>query len=121
MAATEQPAATGTDTIEVENPATGEVIRRVPLVGPEAVPGIVAAARAAQPGWEALGYDGRGRILRRAQKWVVDNTDRLVQTAGAETRKAHEDALLPEGAHPAKAFGVSAERAPEYLADQENR
>src|SRR2546423_10194303 len=108
MAATEQPAATGTDTIEVENPATGEVIRRVPLVGPEAVPGIVAAARAAQPGWEALGYDGRGRILRRAQKWVVDNTDRLVETVVAETRQAPQDALLAEGAYAADAVRVLA-------------
>jgi acyl-CoA reductase-like NAD-dependent aldehyde dehydrogenase len=121
MAATEQPAATGADTIEVENPATGEVIRRVPVVRPEAVAGMVEAARTAQPGWEALGYDGRGRILRRAQKWVVDNTARLVDTLVSETGKTHEDALLAEVAYAANAFGFWAKRAPEYLADEKIR
>ena len=55
-------------TIEVRNPATGEVIASVPAIGPDGVAELVARARAAQPGWEALGFEGRGRILRRAQK-----------------------------------------------------
>jgi acyl-CoA reductase-like NAD-dependent aldehyde dehydrogenase len=121
MAVTQQPAATGTTTIEVENPATGEVIRRIPAIAPDAVGGIVAAARAAQPAWEALGYEGRGRILRRAQKWVVDHTDELVRTLVAETGKTHEDALLAEIAYAANAFGFWAKRAPEYLADEKIR
>ena len=40
--------------IEVENPATGQVIATVPVVGPEDVAELVARARRAQPGWEAL-------------------------------------------------------------------
>src|SRR4051794_13176259 len=121
MAATEQPPAAGTDTIEVVNPATGEVIRRVPAVSPAEVGAIVARARAAQPAWEALGYEGRGRILRRAQKWVVDNTDRLVATIVSETGKTFEDAQLAEVAYAANAFGFWAKRAPEYLADEKVR
>src|SRR5690242_12529930 len=121
MAVTQQPAATGTATIEVENPATGEVIRRIPAVAPDAVGQIVATARAAQPAWEALGYEGRARILRRAQKWVVDHTDELVRTLVAETGKTHEDALLAEIAYTANAFGFWAKRAPEYLADEKIR
>ena len=31
---------------------------------------IAERGRAAQPAWEALGFEGRGKILRRAQKWV---------------------------------------------------
>jgi acyl-CoA reductase-like NAD-dependent aldehyde dehydrogenase len=53
--------------IEVLNPATGEVIGRVPDLGPVVVAELARRGRAAQPGWEALGFEGRGRILRRAQ------------------------------------------------------
>src|ERR1700710_2010761 len=97
MAATEQPTApVGADTIEVSNPATGEVIRSVPVVSPDAVGPRVARARAAQPAWEALGYEGRGKLLRRAQKWVVDHSDELVRTIVSETGKTYEDAQLAE-------------------------
>jgi acyl-CoA reductase-like NAD-dependent aldehyde dehydrogenase len=121
MAATEQPAVQTPDQIEVSNPATGEVIRTVPVASAADVDAIVARARAAQPAWEALGFEGRGRILRRAQKWVVDHTDRLVEVIVSETGKTHEDALMAEIAYAANAFGFWAKRAPEYLADEKIR
>jgi acyl-CoA reductase-like NAD-dependent aldehyde dehydrogenase len=121
MAATEQPPATGTDTIEVTNPATGEVIRHVPVVSAAELGDMVARARAAQPAWEALGYEGRGRILRRAQKWVVDNADRLVATIVSETGKTYEDAQVAEVAYAANAFGYWAKSAPDHLADEKIR
>ncbi|MBA2630141.1 MAG: aldehyde dehydrogenase family protein, partial [Thermoleophilaceae bacterium] len=83
-------------TIEVTNPATGEVIASVPALDTSDVAGVVARARAAQPGWAALGFDGRARILRRAQKWVVDNADRIARTIVSENGKAYEDAQLAE-------------------------
>ncbi|MGZ8648815.1 MAG: aldehyde dehydrogenase family protein, partial [Solirubrobacteraceae bacterium] len=74
MATIEQPQAT--ETIDVENPATGQVIRSVPATSADELQAMVERARAAQVGWEALGFEGRGRVLRRMQKWVVDNHDR---------------------------------------------
>jgi acyl-CoA reductase-like NAD-dependent aldehyde dehydrogenase len=68
MATVEHSPATG---IPVENPATGEVIRTVPVTDPAAVQAMVERARVVQPAWEALGFEGRGRVLKRAQKWVV--------------------------------------------------
>src|SRR3954465_4893545 len=122
MAATEQPTApVGADTIEVTNPATGEVVRTVPVVAPEAVAELVARGRAAQPAWEALGYDGREKLLRRAQKWIVDHSDELVRTIVAETGKTWEDAQLAEVAYAANAFGFWAKQAPHYLADERIR
>jgi acyl-CoA reductase-like NAD-dependent aldehyde dehydrogenase len=117
MATIEQPVAG----IAVENPATGEVIRTVPAVTAAEVTAMVAAARLAQPAWEALGYEGRGRVLRRAQRWVTDNADRIVATIVAETGKTHEDAELVELAYAANSFGFWAKRAPEYLADEKVR
>ncbi|MDQ4040421.1 MAG: succinic semialdehyde dehydrogenase [Actinomycetota bacterium] len=102
----------------VENPATGEIITSVPDLKPKDVKEIVARARAAQPAWEALGFEGRARILRRAQKWVLDNTQRICDTIVAETGKTYEDALIAEVSYAANAFGFWAKTAPEYLADE---
>jgi acyl-CoA reductase-like NAD-dependent aldehyde dehydrogenase len=108
-------------TIPVENPATGEVIRSVPVTPPGEVAAVVGRARAAQVAWEALGYAGRGRILRRAQKWLLDHTDEVADTIVAETGKAREDALLVEVAYGAYGLGFWSRRAPKYLADERVR
>src|SRR6185295_1713755 len=98
-----------------------EVIGHVPDTTPEQVAELARAARAAQPAWEALGFEGRGRILRRAQKWVTDNADRIVETIVSETGKTWEDAQLAEVAYAANAFGFWAKNAPKYLADEKIR
>src|SRR3954471_5252288 len=117
MATVEQAAAT----ITVENPATGQAVQTVPVTAPEAVPVVMADARAAQPGWEALGYAGRGKVLRRAQRWLLDHADEVADTIVSETGKTREDALLVEVAYGAYALGFWPKRAPKYLADQKVR
>jgi acyl-CoA reductase-like NAD-dependent aldehyde dehydrogenase len=107
--------------VVVENPATGEAIAAVPAIAPEEVGALVARARAAQPGWEGMGFDGRARVLRRAQKWVMDHAERVLETIVGETGKAYEDALVAELAYAAHAFGFWAKHAPEYLADERVR
>jgi acyl-CoA reductase-like NAD-dependent aldehyde dehydrogenase len=124
VTATAEPTAAGAAgraTIEVTNPATGEVIRRIPAVTPEDVPAMAERGRAAQPAWEALGFEGRARILRRAQKWVLDNGDRVAETIVSETGKAFEDAYLAEVNYAASSFGFWAKHAPRYLADEKVR
>ena len=108
----------GDGAIQVENPATGEVIGTVPNRSADEVAEIVARARAAQPAWDALGFAGRARILRRAQKWVVDNSERLIETIVSETGKTYEDAQLAEISYVANSFGFWAKHAPEFLADE---
>ena len=115
------PEAQTTAAIDVENPATGENIATVSVVAAEDVPSLVARGRAAQPGWEALGFDGRARVLRRAQKWIVDNSDRVCETIVSETGKAWEEALMAEIGYAAGAFGFWAKNAEEYLADERVR
>jgi acyl-CoA reductase-like NAD-dependent aldehyde dehydrogenase len=121
MATVEQkPAASrdGAPGIPVENPATGEIITTVPSLGPEEVKQMVARARAAQPGWQELGFDGRAKVFMRAQKWVLDNADRIIDVVCSETGKTYEDAQLAEISYGANAFGFWAKKAPEYLADE---
>jgi acyl-CoA reductase-like NAD-dependent aldehyde dehydrogenase len=114
------PAPAGTK-IEVENPATGQIIAEVPAMSAEQVREMCARARAAQPGWEAMGFEGRGRVFRRAQKWLLDNSDRVIETIVSETGKTWEDAQMAEIGYCAAAFGFWADMAPEYLKEERLR
>ena len=107
-----------TRTIEVENPATGEIIAAVPVVPPDDVAELVARARRAQPGWEALGFDGRAAVLRRCQKWISQNTARVIETIVSETGKTYEDALTAEVSYAEGAFAFWAKNAAKYLAEE---
>ncbi|HYV14514.1 MAG TPA: succinic semialdehyde dehydrogenase [Conexibacter sp.] len=122
MASVEQmPVATATENgtgIPVENPATGEVIATVPTLGASQVKELVARARAAQPAWEALGFEERGKVFLRAQKWVTDNARQIIATIVSETGKTYEDAQLAEIMYAASAFGFWAKEAPGFLADE---
>ena len=111
-------AATAAGEIPVENPATGEVIPTCPTWPPSRSPSWRRAARAAQPAWEALGFDGRARVMRRAQKWLIDNSERVIETIVSETGKSWEDAQVAEISYGAAAFGFWAKNAADYLADE---
>jgi len=109
------------DRIEVEDPATGGIAGTVPLMGADEVRAAVERARLAQPGWEAMGFEGRARVLRRAQRWVLDNSDRVIRTIVSETGKTWNDAQAAEVGYAAGAFGFWAKNAPKYLADEKVR
>jgi acyl-CoA reductase-like NAD-dependent aldehyde dehydrogenase len=83
-------------TIAVENPATGKLISTVPVLGSEEVPAMARRAREVQPGWDAMGFDGRGKVLRRAQKWMLGNAERVIEVVVSESGKTHEDAQLAD-------------------------
>jgi acyl-CoA reductase-like NAD-dependent aldehyde dehydrogenase len=80
------------DAIEVHNPATGELIRTVPVDAPEAVAEKVARVRANQPEWEAMGIEGRYHWLGKLRDWLLDNEERVLDTMQAETGKVRADA-----------------------------
>ena len=73
---------------------------------------MAARGRAAQPEWEAYGFEGRARVLLRAQKWVMDNAERIVATIMSETGKTFEDAELAEIGYAGNAFGFWAKYGP---------
>jgi len=55
---------TGRDWIEVTNPASGQVLGRIPNLGAEDAVAAVAAAREALPGWRGLTAKDRAALLR---------------------------------------------------------
>ncbi len=120
---TQAPSANGaaTDGIAVENPATGAVIAHVPELGPGEVRALAERARAAQPAWAALGFDGRAQVMLRTRKWLMDNAERVIETIVSETGKSWEDAQSAELVYGASALSFWAKHAERYLADERVR
>jgi acyl-CoA reductase-like NAD-dependent aldehyde dehydrogenase len=115
--AAERPARDGE--IAVENPATGQIVGNVENLDAAALAELARRGREAQPGWQAMGFEARGAVLRDAQKWVMDNSERVISTIVAETGKTYEDAQSAELLYAANAFGFWARNAPKYLADEQ--
>jgi len=84
--------ASGGGWIEVENPATEEVIGRVPRCGPNEVDRAVRAARRAFPAWRALTPHRRAEFLRAAGSELARRRDDVAHTITAEMGKPLDEA-----------------------------
>ncbi len=82
---------------EVHNPATDERIATVPIDSPESVAETVARVRANQAEWEAIGIEGRHHWLAKLRDWLLDNSERILDTMQAETGKVRADAANEPG------------------------
>jgi acyl-CoA reductase-like NAD-dependent aldehyde dehydrogenase len=80
------------DRIEVQNPATGELIREIGIDPPQRVREVVERVRANQAEWEGLGNKGRYHWLGQLRDWLIDNHERVADTMQAETGKVRADA-----------------------------
>jgi malonate-semialdehyde dehydrogenase (acetylating)/methylmalonate-semialdehyde dehydrogenase len=83
---------TGVDTLPVPDPATGVIVRRVPLSGPEEVARAVEAARSAFPAWRATPAAERARILRRLCGLLESDLEGLAALVTQENGKTLEEA-----------------------------
>jgi malonate-semialdehyde dehydrogenase (acetylating)/methylmalonate-semialdehyde dehydrogenase len=79
-------------TQEVRNPATGELLARVPLGGAEDVARAVAAARGAFPGWRATPPVQRARSLFRFKELLEQRFEDLARTVTREHGKTLDEA-----------------------------
>jgi len=77
---------------EVDDPATGEVVARVPFASPDLVDKAVAAASEALPAWAATPPLVRARVMFRFKALIEANMDRLAAAVTAEHGKVLEDA-----------------------------
>ncbi|QTH23841.1 NAD-dependent succinate-semialdehyde dehydrogenase [Rhizorhabdus wittichii] len=77
----------GKDWIEVDDPATGAVVGRVPALGRDAAERAISAAAAAMPGWAARTAQERGAVLRRFAALMIDRQDDLAALLTREQGK----------------------------------
>ena len=78
---------TGTPTLDIEDPATGEVIGRVPNLGQKETRAAIEAAHAAFPAWSAMLAKERGAILRRWFELQRDHKEDLALLMTSEQGK----------------------------------
>jgi len=78
--------------IEVENPATGQVIASVPRGNADDADRAVTAAYQAQPAWEALPPASRGQLLKDLARVILENRERLARMVIAEQGKPLQEA-----------------------------
>ena len=77
---------------DVVNPATQEVLARVPLATPEEVNAAVAAAKEAFKTWRKTPIGARARIFLKYQQLIRENMKSLAATLTAEQGKTLADA-----------------------------
>lgn len=77
---------------EVPNPATGEVIARVPLSTREDLDQAVATAKEAFKTWRKVAVPRRARILFRYQQLLVENWEELARLVTLENGKSYGEA-----------------------------
>lgn len=77
---------------DVINPATQEVLARVPLATASEVDAAVAAAQAAFPAWRKMPIGTRARIFLKYQQLIRENMKSLAATLTAEQGKTLADA-----------------------------
>ncbi len=77
---------------DVVNPATQEVLARVPFATPNEIAAAVAAAKAAFKSWKKTPIGARARIFLKLQQLIRDNMAELAATLTAEQGKTLADA-----------------------------
>jgi malonate-semialdehyde dehydrogenase (acetylating)/methylmalonate-semialdehyde dehydrogenase len=86
------PAAAASDALDVTNPATGDVLARVPLSGAADLDAAVRAARAALPAWRAVSTIARARKLFELRERLVARHEDLARSVTIEMGKTIADA-----------------------------
>ncbi|WP_136067764.1 CoA-acylating methylmalonate-semialdehyde dehydrogenase [Modicisalibacter radicis] len=79
-------------TLEVTNPSTGAVVRRVADADAATVERAIAAARAAYPAWRDTPPAKRAQVMFRFKQLLEENTERLTYLVSEEHGKTFEDA-----------------------------
>lgn len=77
---------------EVPNPATGEVIARVPISTREDLDNAAAIAKEAFKTWRKVAVPRRARILFRYQQLLVEHWEELAALVTLENGKSYEEA-----------------------------
>jgi malonate-semialdehyde dehydrogenase (acetylating) / methylmalonate-semialdehyde dehydrogenase len=86
------PATDAAEALDVTNPATGEVLARVPLSGSADLDAAVRAAREALPAWREVSTIGRARKLFELRERLVARQEDLARSVTTEMGKTIADA-----------------------------
>src|SRR5437588_81710 len=86
------PARAADDALDVTNPASGEVLARVPLSGAADLDAAVRAAREALPAWRGVAVIERARFLFALREGLMARHEDLARSVTTEMGKTIVDA-----------------------------
>ncbi|MDP6572379.1 MAG: aldehyde dehydrogenase family protein [Rhodospirillales bacterium] len=98
----------GSETIEVYNAATEEVMGSVPAATAEDADKAVKAARAAFPGWSATSREHRAELLTKVHEGIVARTDEIAETVTGEVGMPLKLSKMIQAGNPALQFKQAA-------------
>src|SRR5690606_3096770 len=104
----------GSETIDVINPATEEVIATLPLGSSADVDRAVAAARAACHAWSRTSPEERGQYLQRIADGLKTREEDVSKTVASEMGMPLKGALNVQVGLPLRTFNSYARIAGEY-------
>lgn len=107
-------------TFEVTNPANGDVITSLPIMSAAEVAEAVRCARLAQQQWQALGVEGRVKLLRNFRRIAMERQEEMIETIVAENGKPRIEAAF-ELIYLADIITYYAKHAHKFLADDKVR
>jgi len=84
----------------------------------DAVHVAVTAARAAQPGWEALGFEGRARYMQSVLALLIENQEAYLDIFREETGRSDAESTMLEILPTADSLAYYSKRAKKLLADE---
>src|SRR4051795_5005932 len=89
--------ASGSEELDVTNPATGEVLARVPMSSASDLDAAVRGARAALPAWRAVSVIGRARLLFALREGLEARKEELARSVTTEMGKTIVDGRAEVG------------------------
>jgi acyl-CoA reductase-like NAD-dependent aldehyde dehydrogenase len=102
----------------VSSPQTGKRLGEVEVTSPDAVRAAVARARAAQPAWEKLGYDGRAKFMRRALDVLLAKQEQYMDVIIGETGRSRPETIMMEIFPACDSLAYYAKHTKKILADK---
>jgi acyl-CoA reductase-like NAD-dependent aldehyde dehydrogenase len=81
------------DTVDVVNPATGEVFAKAPRCSKGQLDLAIAAASRAFPAWSAKSFSDRQEVVRQIGAKLAENADALAKLLTTEQGKPYRDAF----------------------------
>jgi acyl-CoA reductase-like NAD-dependent aldehyde dehydrogenase len=110
---------TGSDTIEVVNSATEEIIGTIPAGTPQDVDRAVRAAAEAFPVWSATSVDERAKVLARVQESLTARTPEIATLISQEVGMPFTLSNLIQVGLPVMSFATASQMATEFPFEEE--
>jgi acyl-CoA reductase-like NAD-dependent aldehyde dehydrogenase len=104
--------------LRISNPVNEELIGEIRVSSGAEVRDAVARARAAQPAWAALGFDGRAVFMRRALEILLEKQEEYIRVVRRETGRSRVETILMEMFPACDSLGYYAKNAKKLLKDE---